>query len=887
MKDSINLPGGVNFAPQKPLVDLRDSSDPAAAEKTVQQHWLVKELKAKYEELIGRQKPAWRSLVAAGQINGLFIMGEQILRINTYNGMPRIDTPNRHDPTHVRCINKLQSYCTQMQAKWKSSKPDIVVEPYSNDDRAIAQSEKANAVVDYLQKKFFTTWFDLTEGLDNQIWGWYGRMVQPDFTQKSLFAFREILGEKIVPVGKAYAKCDKCGYMGDQKKTKKIAGRADFDACPECESLEFDFQGPLEVKIPAPVGREKVFLPEIVCRSLDFAATRWDLRHKFEESSWAIVERAVDESVVREVLGSIRFPEGESGNDFGLEALDLLATRGAAFGGRTTNAKEKEKKTVITEMYLSASDLFDIRVGTDEKTVEGTTLPAKKRLSEVFPEGCTVVGINGMALILGIYRGTHQDSSASGVFHLRPRSGAGRGIDDAREVQKQFNRRYSQVDAFMGTRGTPPILSVENAIEPRYKEMLSNPKAVIPVKLQNFPEVRSVGDLISPLQGESVPGDLLSVTFDRLEDMLQTSYHVLNFSGGNPRADNKTATGAEILDADSQEIVSPMLAVKAECNLDTVRKGFYKWCRLTPVARFIPFKERDSSGGYGITVAGRDVDGEYNWGWVPGSEAPKTRYTENQKRIGFFGLFGGVQNYFLLKQQFPRDVAELQRDFDVNLKTDSYDGVTESCRLRLSNALLMLRAQFASAERLSGLGIESAPNYAGIIRDVQPKLLAAEGRLPEKWKWFQNLLDSDEGLKMAPEERDLVAAFVVALKNLSKAAEIEVQQDAAEIQVAASEPLREQQAADQQQAAAMEQQRQASEGQAQQQQASEQNEQAAQGQTLQLLQTLAEHQNNEADRQHQAMESDKENAMREKEMQNELELERTRQNASKREASNA
>lgn len=842
---------GQNFAPIKPLRDLKDK---LISDKEITDHQIAKQLRQKYDELIKKDAQSWREMICAGEIISLFIQGEQILRINTFNGMPKIERPDRHDPQHIKSINKMQFYATTWQDKWRSSKPDILVSPLSNTDQAIAQARKANAVVDYLESQFFKTKFDLQEGLNAQVWGWYGRRVRPDFAAKSFHTFKEIWGEKEVAIGKAYGKCEKCGYKGEEKKEHKI-GNKSFNLCPKCGDLEYEYEPPISQLMPYKKGKEKVFLPDIICEPLLFPSVRFDVSKFAEDSSWFINERKIEQSALRRIIGNIRFPEGESGNEFGLDVVESLTQRGAAMSGVSDVGHEKSEKIVLTEMYLSADDLYDIQIGSEEKTVEGETLKKGSRLSSLFPNGCLVIGINGMALILGIYAECHKDSITSGVYHMKPMSGTGRGVGDAVEVNKQFNRRYSQIDSFMAHRATPAMLTAENSIEPRYKRMLGKPGAVIPIKLQNFPEVKDLNQLLRPLQGESVPGDLIHVTFDRLEQMMQTAYHITNFGGASPQGvKNDTATYAQINDANSDAIFSPTLTVKADVTVETVRKGFYKWVKFTPEARFIPYKSKNKTNSVGVEIKGSDVDGEYQWSYVPGSEAPKNKYTETQKRVGFFSMFaGGMSEYFMMKQQFPKQLAEIERDFDVNFETDNYDSIGEACRLRLDRAL-------------KALGKQKNPDYQQILFDLEPSMLITEPNLKEQSMWFQTLLLTEEGLAMSSEQRELVSTFIVVLHELAKGVSIKEQRDLAEIQVEAAKPIREAELAEQdaqmQKQSAMEAQQQEREQTLGQEQQAAQMMQEGIGAITQGIQS-------EQEQEHQANQQDGEHAIRTLEMMHE------------------
>lgn len=791
----LNFPAAKNAAPLAPFLALKDKTL-AEAKKDIADHYVVKQIKRKYDDLMKRDKSVRRSLIQAGEINSLFIQGEQVLTFNHFTKMPQIVTANKKDPQHIKSINKLQSFSTETIDKWRTSKSDVIVSPFSNSDIAQAQAAKANAVVDYLESRFFKEWFEQQTSITAQCFGWYGWRVKPDYTAKSFHAFREITEDKPTQIGKGWGRCSKCGYTGDKVKEVKTDKESPANLCPECENERYEYDSPATILMPKTKRREKVFLPEIVCELHTLPSTVWDLSKRWSESGYSITERKIKENALRRILNNIRFPEGESGNQFGLDVIDKLAKSGAAINGISDSPSKSEdnsKEIVLTEMHLDADEAFDIQIGGGEKTVEGVKLPKGKRLSDIYPNGCVIIGINGMALIIGIYGENHKDLDSDGVFHMKALSGAGRGIDDTIETQKLFNRGFSQINNFMRARATPAILTAENAIEPKYRPLLSRPDAVIPIKIQNFPEFRSLDQIIRPLQGESVPGDLINVTFSNMEDLLQRQFQITNFAGGNPRANNNTLGGAQILEANGDSLQSPRLALKAEAQLDTLRKGFYQWCEVTPFARFLPYKKQSKAGSYGEEISGEEVNAEYQWSYVPGSEAPKNRYTEAQKKANFFGMFGGVAGWLEAKQLAPKEVGEIEKDYDVNFASDATDSIGEMCRLRFERA---------KKEVAKAVEAQQQPDYMAILYALDPAMLVTEPALEEQAKWFQNLLMTPEGAKMNRPERGLASTFVVALKELAKGQAIETQTDVAEVEMAAQKVQMEEQQRQQQTAMA-------------------------------------------------------------------------------------
>lgn len=830
---------GANFAPLKPLVDLKD---PKAKDKRITDEPLNRQIQGIYNEKMALHTSEWRSMVAIGQIIALFIQGEQVLTINEFTKLPRIVDANKKNPLHNKAINKMQGYCTVWQDKWRSSKPDILLAPYSNADQAVAQARKANQVADYLESKFFTPFFNLHEGLMAQVWGWYGRRVKPDFNSKTFSVFKEIFEDTEMPISKGFGKCAECGYAGDKVK-KSDDENEPHHRCPECDDEKYEYEPPVMQLMPKTVGKEKVFLPEIICEQLFFPSCRWDIAKQVHESDWFITEKRVAQTALQRMIKNIRFPEGESGNEFGLDVIAALAARGAASDGQNQSADQpaKQEEHTLTEMYLGADDLHRIIIPKNTKTVEGLTLPAGKRMSELMDDAL-FVGVNGFSMTVGIHNDTHKTCVSGSVYHIKPMSGTGRGVADAVPIQTQYNRRYAQYDRQMAARATPPILGVEGAIEPRYQKMLSRPDAYIPVKLQNFPEVKNLQQLIAPLQGTSVDGALVGEVHDRLENMLQFAYHTTNLGGiSQSGIDNDTATYAQIADSNSDAIFSPVLSLKAQCNLDTVKNGFYKFIRCTPFARFIPFSSPSKAGNIGMEISGKEIEGEYQWTYVPGSEAPKTRFSEMQKKAAFFGMWGGAGNWLMARMQSPKEVAELERDFDVNFETDSTDLLSEGCRRRFEYAKKLLDAD---TKQMQGFGMDMPPDYLSAIARVQPSLLIDEAHLPEKRLWFQSLLDTEEGQMMKPAERDLVATFVQVFKKLSDGQTIQLQQQAAVVQIESEKPLIE--AQNQMQAEQMA-------GQAEAQNAQMQNEQAQneQDQMLAVADRVAELGDKENQREHE------------------------------------
>ena len=782
------------MAPLAPILKLRESN---GHKSPYSRHYLADAIKAKYSEKIKENESSWREMVSVGQLIALFIEGKQILDWNPYTQAYTPRKLKRTDPNKIKAVNFMQYYCSNWQAKWGSSNPDIILNPLSNRDQDISKARKANIVVNHLERKMYSSWYNYHEGLMAQVFGWYGNRVRP-CNKKGQSILKPILGEQEVSIGQGWGKCHDCSYSGSGFNQIQLNQSESMPVCPECGSTGVIYEPPVTQLMPMVTGHERITLPDIIAEQLPFPACRWNLKFKAEESSWFIYEQEVDLGVVRRVLGDIRVPEGGTSNEIGMEVMRELGKTGAPLGGRSNVADTKSDSALITEMYLSPDDLYDIRIDGDEMTVEGMPLPKGKRASELFPNGCCAIGINGMSLLVGLYAEHHANSVTSGVYHMKPLSGTGRGVADAVEVQKRFNRFDSQAVNAMAHTATPATLHVAGAIKETDRRLLGQSDVDIPVNLQNFPEVRSLHDLVAPMQRQSVPGDMLQYTYQHLQNFMQLAYHTTNLGGApNPSGiQNNTATYAEIADANSESLFTPTLSLKAEVRLDTARKAFEKWCEVTPVPRFLPFERSAKSGARGMELAGEDVKGEYEWTWAPGSELPKNKLSKRKDMVQFYGLFGGILGYIQAKATNPQEVSETERVFDMDFATTDYDEIGEVCRTRFEMAKDLLgQADQMRAMAEAQYGFAPPVNLMALMLQVKPTFKVTEANLTQKALWFSNLLDTTEGQEATDQERDLISTFVEAHAMLAKGQAIEVAVAETEVRMASNAPVMEQEQA--------------------------------------------------------------------------------------------
>jgi hypothetical protein len=818
---------GKNYAPIKPFLALQEANGDKSPNSS---HYIADAIKEKYQTYVKKNDSAFREMISVGQMIALFIEGKQVLDWNPYTTSWTPRKIARSDPNKIKAVNFMQYYCTNWQSKWGSSNPDVIVSARSTKDQDVARARKANSVAEYLERTLYGSsqgsWFRYHEGLMAQCFGWYGRRVRPCYDDARQ-VIQPVFQNQDVQIGNGFGKCHDCGYTGSNFNSIQISQTDSMPVCPNCGSTAVVYEPPVTQQMQQQVGTQQISIPHIIAEQLPLPACRWDLRYRAQDSSWFIYEQEGDENAIRRALGNIRFPDGDTPNSIGLDAVAALSSMGSPVGGRSDTTPHKRSGPTITEFYLSADDLYDIKVNGDERTVDGDSLPQGARLSDLFPDGACALGLNGFGLLWGLFAEHHSKSVRDGVYHMKPLSGSGRGVADAAEIQKRFNRFDSQAVRWMQTRATPATLHAAGAIPANKRRLLGQPDVDIPIELANFPEVRSVRDLVHPLQGEAIPGDMLQYTYQHLSSFMQLAYHITDFSNGlNPRVKNDTATGAEILDANADSLFHPTLDIKAEVDVETIHAAFDLWCKFTPVKQFVAVKARAGSGARGMDLSGEDVEGDYDWDYVPGSQQPKNRLTKRRDLIAFYALFGGIVGYLQAKAQSPQEVAEAERAFDMDFATDDFDEIGEICRARFEYAKDLLNQSLQMRDGIAQqYGVElPQPDPMMILPEVKPTMLVTEPANPEKALWFQRLLDTVEGQEMSDLERNLVSAFIQAHVALAQGQAIALDTAAAEAQVAGNAPIAEADA----QAQAADQQAQAQQGAAQSAQQHQQNLEAKQ-----------------------------------------------------------
>lgn len=790
---------GANLAPIQPLLRLRDG-----AKETP--HYVCDAIKERFRHFMGLEVPTWREMFAVAGLIDNFIQGKQLLTRNPVSGEWHPLRPKSEDASTRLAMNVMQFYETNCVVKWIQSNPDVTVRAGRDTDEAQAAARAASVVVDHYERRFYTRWFSQREVRLALRFGTYIERVRQDDSARGATALREIVEDREVRLGDGYGYCAECERAGGADEFTRGLPPEENEgqpstvyACPGCGSAAVNVRPPAVGRASSVVGVEEVNLGDLAIELLPMSACRWDLHKRAEDSSWFVYQQRTSLAAVRRLLGRIRVP-GDPGTDFGLDLLDRLAYPGQAVsgsGGDNAGKKSGLWKEPVTpaEFFMSPDDYADIKLNGDEETVSGQKLPAGQYLTDVFPDGLVAVGFNQMAMLVGLYDARHREEIVSGVWHMKPLSGAGRGMADTVEVQRRFNTTDGQQVAYWSGGATPALTYFPAAIQGDVTQYLGNPRVNIPVQLERLPQGFKLEDVVRrAFEPATVPAQFLQYTHEILNNLFQLTSHVTDFSGGLPGVENDTATGAQIAAANSNSVFSPFLQIKSDVRQRTAEITVEKFRAHNPEKRWFALKGKYGRQ-QGVWLAGADLKSDLTYDVTPDSEVPANVFTKRQERVAFYSLFGGFVNYIGMRRQFPREVADLERLWNVQTEGEDFDEVAQLCRRRFEQARSALGAgsfdpgtqaqMVMQLQQAVTTGVAGPEVTAWLFR---PAVSAYEPAHDAKAKWWQDLLDTDEGQEAPPALRTVVETMVVLHFALAGQQEGAVAMRAGQSQAAGAAP---------------------------------------------------------------------------------------------------
>jgi hypothetical protein len=434
-----------------------------------------------------------------------------------------------------------------------------------------------------------------------------------------------------------------------------------------------------------------------------------------------------------------------------------------------------------------------------EETISGVTIPKGLSLLDVFPDGLCALGINGMKTILAIWPENHKDHIVSGLYHVQSFSGVGKGISDAVDVKKEMDSLHSQKSAFIKGHSMPCWGFNANVVTEEQVRQIGDGRRALPFDFSQAPEgARSINDLIQAL----VPGNPGTAVFqleEKLNQYLQMSMQVTDFSNGLPGVDNKTATGAQIGDANAEMVLVPQHRNKADHRKRADKVIYNLFRRFVNKPKF--FASRDKNGiSAGQFFSGNQFgDVDINFEIVANSEVSVTPFQQRDALAMLFQYTGGAMGLIQMSQMNPEITGQIVRAFGVKgLSIPTQNDIAKVCRQRIEDGKKILGAEMQRQQAMMGAleenGIPAPPMdnsmlAQSVVAQIRPAIDPKEDFAALKVQWLRRLLDTDELTFAPPEIRAMIGAMIDAHISLDSWGKAQMQFDQEMPQIAAQLPM--------------------------------------------------------------------------------------------------
>jgi hypothetical protein len=751
---ALAAPDAPNMADAKGLEKYLDTS--GRPQKPFEQ-WL-KGLCAQLEQQNSRE---WEELALVWQLINFFIEGKQILR-RRHRGFGWDFIPLPESTTaNMREQNKLGFYSRVLQSKWVASRTKINAVAGDDSDHSIEAAKSGDVFYAALEPKIYTEKFRQQEAVAGQVHGTYARYFYYDQNADGGYAERPITEQRDFGDGEDQLECFDCGFVGGgllpgsesafgQPPAQEMQSGADTgwanagpmgaetqpgmpglsagipgdgDAnsatCPTCGSPNVELtpaaREQIETVAMDETGQpkvEKYKLGNLKGVSAPYSQIRHEIACSAEESPWMRWKRRLRTEEVKAAYKDLRIPTPDAKQrDPGLAYEDAMRRSIATNAPHTTSPQRgKESYTDFTQWWFSPCMYADYVFPSDLVTVAGETIPAGTKATDIFPDGMYVAMIEGIDAPLQVSNESHKWHWVTAPYHLRLFTGLGIGINDAVEMQRQWNLILSLVFTQIRTASLPGWIYDKDAIAPDDVRKLSQPQVSVPASLRNRPEGTRIEQLVHQMAPGQIPAHIPWYV-QQLDANMQTSAGAL-VNEGVPGMDSRTATGTQQMVAASQQHNAPEFALKGDADVRSAYVLFELAKKHFVEPRYLPLSGKRGKPG-GVWLSAADLaNGQVRFEAVRDSWMPNTRMDKQEAIKGLLLMFGGVPGLVQAQESMPAFVDEAAEAFGVDIAGDIFEPTAILCRQRLDQIQEMAPQYEPLVEQMTELAV-MAPAMMG------------------------------------------------------------------------------------------------------------------------------------------------------------------------------
>lgn len=824
---AIPTTAGPNYAPARPLERYLDQN---GQEEKPFPEWI----KRKTGELEQLDQATWVELALIWQLMNMFINGDQLAvrghRSGTWTKVPMPTTTT----APVRQQNKLGFYSRVLMAKWVSAKTKLRAVAGDDSDQSAGAVRAAQVFADVIQPIVYSEIFRQQEGLGAQAHGTFARYFYYDEEADGGTVEEPITEQREFVAGGGIGSCYECGYVGSAEEfgadqgidrasglsamgasdgamgvdslpgvpisggvagelsdafvDSPDAGAAVLGAapgaegvCPSCLSPNVAIEPPEAQTIEVVTGTKTRKLGQMRAISVPYTQIRHEISCSAEESPWMRWKRRCRIEEVKAKFPNLKITPVPNDNqrDPGLATEDALRRSVAQTGAyRSWSQTGQQQYTNFTQWWLAPAMYAEYVFPTDIETVAGEMIPMGTRAAEMFPDGMYIAMVDGVDAPVQIRNESHKWHWVTAPYRLQMFSGLGIGINDAMEMQRQWNVALSLVFEQIRSSSLPGWLYDKDAISPDDVRLLGQPQNSVPVSTRNRGENTRLEQLVHQMGPGQVPAHI-PWYIGQLDANMQTAAGAL-VNEGVPGMDSKTATGAQLMNSAANQHNTPEYALKGDADVRSMKLLFDLAQKHYVEPRYLPLSGRNGKQD-GVWLSQADfANGQIRWEVVGETYLPSTRLDKEERFQKLLLAFGGPQGLAMAKMQMPQLVYEMAEILGIYDLDDEYASTTVLCRQRvdqikelaaMAQPLLMQAEQLAAmapemmmqVDPMTGMvtQVDLTEQLAQhIIQSLQPPPVLEEPGHKIAMDWYRQLLVDDEIKEVDPLTRACIVALI-------------------------------------------------------------------------------------------------------------------------------
>lgn len=770
-------------------------------------------LKTQTQELEKQNEAEWQELSLIWEYINRFIEGKQMLRRKHRGlGWDVIPLPESTSGA-VREQNKLGFYSRVLMSKWVASRTKVQAIAGDDSDQSQEAAKSGQVWYEAIDPMVYTEQFRQEEALAGQIHGAYARYFYYDEEADGGYGYQPNTEQRSFKAGEDTGECFDCGYGGlaaefgsgspeaaadplavadSQGSVGPVAemGQVSADSgaigvgetyggdsvaptCPACGGLNTVITPAAEEQIEVLTGVSQYKLGNLKGISVPYSQIRHEIACSAEQSPWFRWKRRLRMEEIKAKFNDLKVPTADAKmRDPGLEYEDAMrrsVASNAATAARSTY-NNKQHYADFSQWWFAPCMYADYTFPTDVITVAGETIPVGTRATDIFPDGLYVAMVEGIDAPLQVSNESHKWHWVTAPYHLRLFTGLGIGINDAVEMQRQWNVILSLVFTQIRTAALPGWLYDKDSLEPDDVRRLSLPQNSVPVSLRNRPEGTRIEQLVMQMQPGQIPSHI-PWYIQQLDANMQTAAGAL-VNEGVPGTDSTTATGTQAMVSASNQHNAPEFALKGDADVRSAYVLFDLSKKHFIEPRYLPLTgKRGKQGGVWLSAADF-ANGQVKFEAVRDSWLPNTKADKQESIKGLLLIFGGIPGLIQAMDVMPDFVDEVAEAFSVDIAGDIFEPTALLCRQRVDQIQELAQMYAPVVEQAMMLGAISIDPMSGmpidplsaiaqeIVDGLQPPVEVEEPAHMIAVKWLREIFLDDEMKEADPLTRACVKALI-------------------------------------------------------------------------------------------------------------------------------